>query len=100
MLVYLFVPTLLLPLNDENCHLMISGNNSTDTTIKILNSEIKESDYAKELGITFHKKLNFKNILRTGAKLGCFRGGGGCVCKTELSDKGALPIKFERACYS
>ena len=36
---------------------MIFGNRSTDTTIKIGNSGIK--DYEKLLGITFDKKLNF-----------------------------------------
>ena len=32
----------------------------TDITIKIGNSEIKESDYEKLLGITLDKKFNFK----------------------------------------
>ena len=32
----------------------------TDTTIKVGNSEIKENDYEKLLGITFDEKLNFK----------------------------------------
>ena len=48
-------------MNDEKCHLMIFGNKGTDTTIKTGNSEIKESDYEKLLGISFEKKLNFRN---------------------------------------
>ena len=39
---------------------MIFGNKGTDITIKIGNSEIKESDYEKLLGISFGKKLNFR----------------------------------------
>ena len=39
---------------------MVFEDKSTETTIKIGNSEIKESDYEKLLGITFDKKLNFK----------------------------------------
>ena len=49
-----------LKLNDEKCHLMIFGDKGTEIKIKIGNSEIKESDYEKLLGITFDKKLNFK----------------------------------------
>ena len=50
----------LLKLKDEKCHLMVFGDKSTETTINIGNSEIKESDYDKLLGITFGKKLTFK----------------------------------------
>ena len=39
---------------------MVFGDKNTETTIKIGNSEIKESDFEKLLGITFDKKLNFK----------------------------------------
>ena len=49
-----------LKLNDEKCHLMIFGDKGTEIKIKIGNSEIKESDYEKLLGITFDKQLNFK----------------------------------------
>ena len=31
-------------LNDEKCHLLVFGDKNTKTTIKIGNSEIKESD--------------------------------------------------------
>ena len=47
---------------------MVFGNKSTEQTIKTGNSEIKGSDYEQLLGITFNKKLNFKNILRTYVK--------------------------------
>jgi len=50
--------------NYEKCHLMLFGDKSTETKIKIGNSEIKESDYEKILlGITFNKKVNFKKYL-------------------------------------
>ena len=39
---------------------MVFGDKNTETKIKIGNSEIKESDFGKLLGITFDKKLNFK----------------------------------------
>ena len=47
-------------LNDDNCHLMVFGNTKNVTTIKIGNAEIKESYSDKLLGITFDKKLSFK----------------------------------------
>ena len=50
----------LLKLDDEKCHLTIFIDKSTETTIKVDNSEIMETDYEKLLGITFDKKLNFK----------------------------------------
>ena len=50
-------------LNDEKCQLMVFGDKSTETTIKIGNSEIKESAYKKLLGITFDKKFNFKKYI-------------------------------------
>ena len=53
-------PDQLLKLNHEKCHLMLFEDKSTETTFKIGNSEIKESDYGKLLGITFDKKLNCK----------------------------------------
>ena len=37
---------------------MVFGDKNTEPTIIIGNSEIKESDYEKLLGITFDKKLN------------------------------------------
>ena len=46
----------LLILNDETCRLMVFGDKNTEITIKIGNSEIKESDCEKLLGITFDKK--------------------------------------------
>ena len=49
-----------LKLNDDQCHLMILGDKSTETTISIGNSRINESDYEKLLGVTFDKKLSFK----------------------------------------
>ena len=49
-----------LKLNDDKCHLMIFGDESTETTISIGNSRINESDYEKLLGVTFDKKLSFK----------------------------------------
>ena len=52
-----------LKLNDEKCHLMVFGDKNTKTTIKIGNSEIKESDCEKLLRITFDNKLNFKKHL-------------------------------------
>ena len=51
---------ILLKLNDENCYLMIFGNKSKDTIIKIGKSEIKDSNFVKLLGITFDKKLNVR----------------------------------------
>ena len=39
----------LLKLNDEKCHLMLFGGENTEVTIKIENSEIKESDCEKLL---------------------------------------------------
>ena len=50
----------LLKLNDEKCHLKVFGDKNTEVTIKIGNSEIKESDCEKLLRITFGKNLNFK----------------------------------------
>ena len=50
----------LLKRNDEKRCLMVFGDNCKEKAIKIGNSEIKESDYEKLLGITFDKKLNFK----------------------------------------
>ena len=47
-------------LNDDKYHLMIFGNTKNVTTIKIGNAEIKESYSEKLLGITFDKKLSFK----------------------------------------
>ena len=47
-------------LNDDKCHLMIFGNKKKFTTIKTGNAEIKESYSEKLLGITFDKKLSFK----------------------------------------
>ena len=44
---------------------MILTDKTTETTIKIENSEIKESECEKMLGITFEKKLDFKSISRT-----------------------------------
>ena len=49
-----------LKLNDDKCHLMIFGDESTETTISIGNSRINESDNEKLLGVTFDKKLSFK----------------------------------------
>ena len=49
----------LLKINDEKCHFMVFGDKNIEIIIKIGNSEIKESDYEKLLGITFDKKLNF-----------------------------------------
>ena len=46
-------------LNGEKCRLMVFWNKSTETTIKICNSEIKESDLEETLGIAIDKKLNF-----------------------------------------
>ena len=48
----------LLKLNDERYHIMVFGDKSTATAIKRGSSEIKESDYAKLLEITFDKKLS------------------------------------------
>ena len=50
----------LLKLNDEKCHLMVFRDKNTEETIKVGNSEIKESECEKLLGITFDKNLNFK----------------------------------------
>ena len=47
-------------LNADKCHLMIFGNKTNDAIVKIGNSEIKESISEKLLGITFDKKLSFK----------------------------------------
>ena len=47
-------------LNDDKCHLMIFGNTKNVTTINIGDAEIKESYSEKLLGITFDKKLSFK----------------------------------------
>ena len=47
-------------LSDKKCHLIVFGDNSPEITIKIRNSESKESDYEKLLGITFDKKLDVK----------------------------------------
>ena len=46
-------------LNRDKCHLMIFGNNCTDSVVTIGNSAIKESDYEKLLGVTFDKRLSF-----------------------------------------
>ena len=53
-----------LKLDDENCHLMVFADKNTKTTIKIGNSEIKESDCETLLGITFDKKLTFKKHIK------------------------------------
>ena len=47
-------------LNDKKCRLIVYGDKSIGITIKIRNSESKESDYEKLLGITFDKKLDVK----------------------------------------
>ena len=39
---------------------MIFGDKSTEATVTIGNSRISESDYEKLLGVTFDKKLRFK----------------------------------------
>ena len=49
----------LVKLNDEKCHLMVFGDKKR-TIVKIENSESKESECEKLLGISFDKKLNFK----------------------------------------
>ena len=53
-----------LKLNDDKCHLMIFGDKSTEATVSIGNSRIDEGDYEKLLGVTFDKKLIFKNMLK------------------------------------
>ena len=35
----------LMVFGDDKCHLMVFGDKNTETTIKIVKSEIKESDY-------------------------------------------------------
>ena len=50
----------LLKLNDEKCHLMAFGDKNTEVKIKIGNSEVKESECEKLLGISFDKQSNFK----------------------------------------
>ena len=59
-LVKWFSDNFLKKLNDDKCHLMIFGDESTETTISIGNSRINESDNEKLLGVTFDKKLSFK----------------------------------------
>ena len=49
-----------LKLNDDKCHLMISGDKRIEATVTIGNSKINESDYEKLLGMTCDKKLSFK----------------------------------------
>ena len=53
----------LLKFNNEKFHFMLFEDKSPETTIKIGNSEIKDSGYEQVLGITFDKKLNFKKHL-------------------------------------
>ena len=55
-------------LNDDKCHLMIFGNTKNVTTINIGNAEIKESYSEKLLGITFDKKLSFKQHIENLCK--------------------------------
>ena len=50
-----------LKLNDDKSYLMIFGDKCSKARVTIRNSKIKESEYEKLLGITFDKKLSFRN---------------------------------------
>ena len=52
-----------LKLNDDKCHMIVFGDKSTEATVSIGNSRINESECEKLLGMTFDKKLSFKNML-------------------------------------
>ena len=50
-------------MNEDKSHLLVFGNKDDETTLHIYGSLIEESDEEKLLGVTLHKKLNFKLMI-------------------------------------
>ena len=56
-------------LNEDKCHLMVFGGKSNEVSVKIGETDVKESKEKKLLGIIFDQQLGFKQHIKTLCKI-------------------------------